>query len=73
MRIVLTILLPVCLFGGSSVAINSLGLSMENDPDYPSVVSMTNVHYQLLEGNVIDFSCDIKINEALTQGTKVKI
>lgn len=70
-RVVFAVILSVCLFSGKTVAIESLELQVEPDSTLPNGFYIGNINYQVLEGNVIDFSCDVNVMEPLTFGTKV--
>lgn len=43
----------------------------ENDPHYPQLVHVSNVQYQLVNDNSIEFSAAVTIYEELNDGTNV--
>lgn len=72
MRLFFAIILSICLFSTRAEALDTLELGIEHDSNYPNVLSVSNMNYQVLGGRFIDFSCDVTVSQPLTFGTKVR-
>lgn len=44
---------------------------LSNDPNYPQLISVSNVNYELVMNKYIDFSCVLSIYEQIDEGTNV--
>lgn len=44
---------------------------LSNDPNYPQLISVSNVNYELVMEKYIEFSCQVSIYEQIDDGTNV--
>lgn len=46
---------------------------LANDPDYPQLVNVSNVHYKLAKNKYIEVSATVIIHEEIAEGTNVSV
>lgn len=71
--IVFTVLLASTFLINSGSQARQAYFDFENDPNYPQLVSVTNVQYQLGGNKYIEFSGILTVYEELEDGTNVSV
>lgn len=61
----------ILLVGSCCDAFEHIDIEVTNDENYPQLISVSNLRYRVVNGNAVEVSCDVDIQEKISYGTKV--